>query len=381
MKILFTGDINFRGQTNLDFEKSKIILSEVLPFVQNADFVIPNLESPLANREKHKPIYKSGPNLIGSTKHVCFLNALRANVVTLANNHIGDFGPAAVEETIQLLKANHMQHAGAGRNISEAYEAAHIEKDDIYVSILSVCENEFGMATETKSGSAGYSPRRLMNQIKKEKQCSDYVIVVFHGGNEYNPLPSPDTVERYRFICDMGADAVIATHPHCPQGYEIYKGKPIVYSMGNFLFKSAIERASNNAWYYGYMSLLDIQEKITLSVIPYRFNPTADWIHVFSGNNRIQMLVYIQRLSEFIQNEKELKELFKGWAWGHQWCPKIPENPAKPENYHAAPNYNLVKSESHLNQLQTLLEIFLNNEIEQAKKMYEKVLELQRIPV
>ena len=64
-----------------------------------------------------------------------------------------------------------------------------------------------------------------MKQIKYEKDVSDYVIVVFHGGNEFNPLPSPDTVDRYRFVCDMGADTVIGGHTHCPQGYEIYEGK------------------------------------------------------------------------------------------------------------------------------------------------------------
>ena len=249
MKILFTGDINFRGHTNLTLEKSKNILSEIIPIAKNSDYIIPNLECPLADHKKHKPIYKSGPNLIAGAENICFLKALHANVVMLANNHIGDFGSTAIKETIQLLETNHMQYAGAGRNIVAAYQAARIEKDGIKASILSVCENEFGMATETTPGSAGFSPRRLMNQIKTEKQYSDYVIVVFHGGNEHNPLPSPDTVERYRFICDMGADSLIATHPHCPQGYEVYNGKPIVYNMGNFLFRSAINRDSNDAWY------------------------------------------------------------------------------------------------------------------------------------
>ena len=79
------------------------------------------------------------------------------------------------------------------------------------------------MATENAYGSAGYNPKMLLKQIREEKAEPDYVIVVFHGGNEFSPLPSPDTVDRYRFICDMGADAVIGGHTHCPQGYEIYE--------------------------------------------------------------------------------------------------------------------------------------------------------------
>ena len=197
------------------------IISDVLPFINDVDFVIPNPECPLADINKHKPIKKSGPNLICGTENICFLKALNADAVTLANNHIGDFGEGAVKETLSLLEENNIKYAGAGKGVEEAYKACRIEKNGSSVSIISVCENEFGMATENTYGSAGYNPKKLLKQLKEEKAASDYVIVVFHGGNEFNPLPSPDTVDRYRFICDMGADAVIGGHTHCPQGYEI----------------------------------------------------------------------------------------------------------------------------------------------------------------
>ena len=97
MKILFTGDINFRGKENLTFEESEKILSQVLPYTNEVDFVIPNLECPLADKEKHKPIKKSGPNLICAPENICFLKALNTDAVTIANNHIGDFGEGAVD--------------------------------------------------------------------------------------------------------------------------------------------------------------------------------------------------------------------------------------------------------------------------------------------
>lgn len=93
------------------------------------------------------------------------------------------------------------------------------------------------MATETSYGSAGYNAEMLLRKIKQEKQVSDAVIVVFHCGNEFNPLPSPDTRDRYRLICDMGADAVIAGHTHCPQGYEIYEKNRSFTAWGIFCSK------------------------------------------------------------------------------------------------------------------------------------------------
>ena len=85
--------------------------------------------------------------------------------VTLANNHIGDYGERALNNTLKLLDENNIQYAGAGNNILEAYSAIRISKEGITISLLSVCENEFGVAEENKAGSAGYNPRLLMNKI------------------------------------------------------------------------------------------------------------------------------------------------------------------------------------------------------------------------
>lgn len=383
MEILFTGDVNFRGHDALTPARARTILREVLPLTERADLVAPNLECPLARAEGHQPIHKAGPNLICAPENLCFLQAMRAGVVTLANNHTGDYGPEAVQETIDLLEGAHILHAGAGENIEAAYRAARIEKNGRRAAIVSVCENEFGLATETQAGSAGYSPRRLLRQIRAEKEAGCAVIVVFHGGNEHNPLPSPDTVERYRMICDMGADAVIATHTHCPQGYEIYCGKPIVYSMGNFLFKSEPQRSAEDAWHYGYMSRLTMGEdgRFALETLPYRFTPAADCIHVFSGGERAAMQAYLEGLSEIIQQEETLKSYFKGWAWLHPWVPVTPDNWETLEGFYAAGQYDLIKCEAHASQMRALFEVFFNGEMKLAQEMGERVRALQKMPV
>lgn len=382
MKLIFTGDINFRGIDGLDIEKCREIVSEVKPYFEKCDFSIVNLETPLADKEKYSPIYKSGPNLISSPENIAFLKALGVDACTLANNHIGDYGEGAVLDTVALLSENGILCCGAGKNTESAYNAVRLEKDGVSVSLISVCENEFGMATEESTGSAGYNPRLLLNKIKEEKAKSSYVIVVFHGGNEFNPLPSPDTQERYRLICDMGADAIIGGHTHCPEGYEIYGGKPIFYSMGNFLFKSTTEREENNSWYYGYMPVLELSESVVaFEIIPYKFNTSATKISVFSGENKEKMLEYIEKISKIIEDKKLLDAYFGGWAYLHMWIPSAPNNISDLSDYNAAGHYNLISCEAHNSQAKRLLRAFFEKDVENIKKYSEKISELSRMPV
>lgn len=104
MKLLFTGDINFRGKGIITIDESKEILKEVQPYIESVDFVVPNLECPLADKEKYEPIKKAGPHHIYASENVNFLRALNAYAVTIANNHIGDYGEGAIKETLETMK-------------------------------------------------------------------------------------------------------------------------------------------------------------------------------------------------------------------------------------------------------------------------------------
>ncbi len=382
MKIMFTGDINFRGLNNIDGGLSRRILNEVMPYIEKADFVIPNLECPLGDKERFAPIKKAGPNLICGENGVSFLNAMNTYAVTLANNHIGDYGEEALKNTLRVLNENGIGYAGAGNCVSEAYEAVRLKNADLAVSILSVCENEFGTANENTAGSAGYNPRTLMRRIREEKDVSEFVIVVFHGGNEHNPLPSPDTVERYRFICDMGTDSVIACHTHCPQGYEIYNGKPIIYSMGNFLFGSNEKRDERDPWYYGYFTMLDIGKTgISFEIVPYKFDVSCKKIAVFEGYEKKTMLEYLDDLSAIIGNPTELKQYFKGWSLNHIWIPCLPENIEELGGYNSSGNYDLLKCEAHFSQAKQIFEILFNDEVDDVRKWQKKITDLAKMPV
>ena len=156
----------------------------------------------------------------------------------MANNHAMDFGADAMRYTGALLDKNKIAHIGAGENLMEAYRAHRFEKDGVSASVISVCEHEFGLAGEDTPGTAAYDEYLLAVAIKNARADSDYVTVVFHGGCEHAPIPSPQCQSRYRSIIMQGADAVVAMHTHCPQGIEICHGKPIFYSLGNFIFNN-----------------------------------------------------------------------------------------------------------------------------------------------
>ncbi len=376
MKLSFIGDVNFRNFDGITFEKSKEILIEVEEELKNSDYRIANLETPLADKAKHMPISKSGPNHMYSPECVSFLKALKTDVAVLANNHMGDFGEGALLDTIKLLDENNIKHLGAGENIKEAYKSVRIEN----VSLIAVCENEFGVATEDKCGTAGYNIRRLYNAIQTEKQFSGYVIVIFHGGNEFNPLPSPGVVDRYRMLCDMGADSVIAMHTHCPQGYEIYDGKPIVYSMGNFMFQSGNKRAENDSWYYGHISHLDIGENgVSLEVTPYKFDKTAK-IKIFKDSENEKMMKYLQKISNIIQDKEELHKYYMGWCFNHQWFPYLPKEYGEQKNK-LADVKNIVTCEAHLEMVQENYRILNDGDEGIAKEYGEKIIELSKMPL
>ena len=380
MKLLFTGDVCFFEQGMVTYEQSQSILQDVMPIFRQADFRIMNLETPLANEAECEKMPKSGPNIICPPECICFLQAAGADVATLANNHINDYKENGVRATLNVLEKAGIAYCGAGMNTDEAYEAAYLEKDGKQVSILSVCENEPGYATRSSSGSAGFSVLKLMQRIREEKQKADYVVVVFHGGTEYNPIPAPGIQERYRTIIEMGADAVIAGHTHCPQGYEMYNGKPIVYSLGNFLFVSFDAVDNLPSWNYGSLCMLNLEESgISFELIPYRFTADGSRITPFEGEEKDKMMQYLATISAPIGNEELSEKYFRGWAISHQLYPKTPTDyNVDKMNFRAS---NLVRCEAHHECLKMNYQTIKDGLVDEALEWAEKIAALQKMPV
>ena len=313
MKIIFTGDVCFKEQHEMNETLAGKVLAGLKPVLDSADLRVMNLETPLAPEGVGAPIVKSGPAIIGRPENLGFLTAAGCDIAVLANNHTADYGADALFYTIDLLDKAGIAHTGAGKNIDAAYTAVRTVVDGKAFSFVGINENEFGIADETTPGSAGFDLERAGDVLAREREASDYVIVVFHGGNEYNPLPSPLCRERYRTLTRLGADAVIGGHTHCMQGFEYYGGKPIVYSMGNFLFRYATQKQAS--WYLGYMTELTLEGGgLRLQPIPYRFARDGESMELLEGVERARVLDYLGKISAYIPDTVKLREMFECWS-------------------------------------------------------------------
>ncbi|MBO3100177.1 CapA family protein [Gelidibacter pelagius] len=305
MKIFITGDFCPINRADISNSSSKEILDEDFKkLINEADYCITNLECPLTTY--NTPISKTGPALKANPENIRFLKKNGFNLVTLANNHIMDFGSKGLKDTIDHLKSNKIDYLGAGKtdnNISTIFKT----QNDITVAIINVCENEW--STEERDGYSayGFSEISMFYAIKKAKQKADKIIIIHHGGHEMYNLPSPRLKATFRFFVDCGANAVINHHTHCISGDEVYRGVPIFYSLGNFIFDYLNHR--NSIWNYGMAVTLNFtKEKITFE---------KHYFEQFNHDPKVRLINEgdlphnIQELNSLIANDKKLEKCFE----------------------------------------------------------------------
>lgn len=270
MKLIIGGDVSPSGPLNELIERGYYneILGELKSIFKSADYSIVNFETTIADYDD-KPIIKVGPNLKTTA---CLFEMLKwggVNVVTMANNHVGDYGPVVIDKAFKILISNGIKYVGAGNNKHDASMPLYLEKNGKTVAIINCCEHEFGIASDNEAGSNSLDPIRQYYEISEAKKKADYVIVIVHGGHEHFDLPSIRMQDTYRFFIDCGADAVINGHQHCVSGFEIYNDKPIYYGTGNLLF-NPLSKDVSSRWYEGMLIELNLNnDKISHRYIPY----------------------------------------------------------------------------------------------------------------
>lgn len=226
--LVFFGDFVCKSPESIKF-------GEKLKTWVKADYVACNFEAPISVPVEPAP--KSGPSLSQSPQSPACLESLGINIIQLANNHMMDYGSVGVEETINSFKHSTLLGAGYGKEI---YNITIVECGEKKIGLLSLVQHEFGtldgLLNENQTGTAWINHPLVNEKIRSAKEVCDYLFVLPHAGFENIDAPLPEWRQRYKEFVDLGADAVIASHPHVPQGWEIYKGRPIYYSLGNFCF-------------------------------------------------------------------------------------------------------------------------------------------------
>lgn len=307
MTIIVAGDYCLQGRLEKTTDNS-IISTSLLKVIQGSDYSVVNLESPLSSIRERKPRPKQGPSLKSGKNAIDALDSIGFSCTTLANNHLMDYGSEALAETFSALSHKKIDFLGAGVNLNEASRILFKSFGNQIVAFINCCEHEFSVAERGKDGANPLNPIRQYYQIEEARNKADYVILIIHGGVEHFQYPTSRMVQTYRFFVDAGADAVINHHQHCPCGYEIYKGKPIYYGLGNFCFDWVGKR--NSIWNLGYMVKLQFGDshQIRSEIIPYIQCDEDPVVKPLTGEKLIQFNLMMDELCSAINSEPILDQ-------------------------------------------------------------------------
>lgn len=319
MKLLITGDFCPIGRTEdyLKKENYKQLFNGFEKIVSEVDYSIINLECPITKSETK--IKKTGPCI--KTENINALKALRFagfNMLTLANNHIQDFSGQGVLDTIQAGKQLGFDLIGAGLNKFEAANTFVKEIKGVKVGFINIAENEFCAATDEMPGANTFDLIENIKTIHQLRGNVDKIILIYHGGREHYQLPTPEQRKRFRYFIDIGVDAIVAHHTHCVSGYEFYDGKPIVYSLGNFIFDYK-KKYQKGIWTEGMSVILVLENKeenFSIELLPHLQGREDDsTLTLLEGKDKEIFLEKVNKLSSIIIDDntflKEWKKYIK----------------------------------------------------------------------
>lgn len=205
-------------------------------YLKTADIVFGNLESPIAKGRAiatHEMVFRADPGVEAALERAGF------TVLSLANNHALDFGEQGLRQTLQRLDDVGIAGTGAGLSERAAYTPAYVERAGTTFAFLAFCQTALmprGAGAPKGSLVASLDRKKMAAAVGAASERADVVIVSMHAGVEYSADPDCDQSEFARAAVDAGADLVVGHHPHVVQSIERYKGKYILYSLGNFVF-------------------------------------------------------------------------------------------------------------------------------------------------
>ena len=236
VRLIFVGDVMLDDGPGKVVAAGRDPLAPFAALLADADYRIANLECPLATTGKAIPTkiytFRADPRAVRVLKG-------RFDAVSVANNHSGDYGRAAFLETLSVLDGAGIRAFGGGRNLVEAHAPLWIEKKGLRIAVLGYDEflpRSFEAGADYP-GIAWSEDSHVISDIRAARAAgADIVIPFMHWGWEYEDGPNARQRQLAHAMIDAGADAVVGGHPHVTQGAEVYRGKPIIYSLGNFVF-------------------------------------------------------------------------------------------------------------------------------------------------
>ena len=240
-RLAAVGDVMMDRDVGRHYDASPgdFAMTDIRDLLADADIVCANLENPVATGGRPDPVQDPHVTFRAAPKTLDVLKSLRVNVVSLGNNHMLDYGEAALVETLERLDSAGIKRVGAGRNYREANAPLLVECNGRRLAFLSyvfIYSANTRMATRHQAGVSDHRLRRILPQIRELRSAVDDIVVMIHWGFEYRFFPLPYQMRQARRMIDEGASLILGHGPHYPQGIEQYLGRDIVYSLGNFIF-------------------------------------------------------------------------------------------------------------------------------------------------
>lgn len=304
-KIFVCGDIvnNFTDNLFCDTHLKKLIRS--------ADYSVCNFEAPVG-RIGQQLTLKAGPSISQRKETITLLKEQGFELLLLANNHMLDYGVEGLKETLNEAEKQLIDTIGANFDVLSTYRPLIKNLNGIKFGFINACEAQFGQLIDDNKQEGGYAwiNHWLVDEcLYKLQQEVDFIIFFAHAGLEQYDVPLIEWRERYKRLCDLGVDCVVASHPHVSQGYEQYNGKYIFYSLGNFFFPG--ERSLHTDE-YGYSVVLNfelgkniepeiiyhVRQKLTVKRIDKKDSP----ISIESLNNKLEENVYLSYVNDVYCN-------------------------------------------------------------------------------
>lgn len=244
--VCFAGDINlaegWSTTVYLDQQENGIYdcISEELTDIMNAADIM-CLNNEFTYSTGGAPLAGKAYTFRALPERVEVLHQLGVDAVTLANNHVYDYGKEALLDTFAVLQEAGIPYFGAGQDLEEAMAPLYLEADGKTIALVGASRAEKNrmtpQATETEPGILRcYDTTLYKEAIAEAKANADFCIAFVHWGTEYSFDLEQVQLDTGKEYLDAGADVVIGAHSHCLQGMEFHEGKPIIYSLGNYWF-------------------------------------------------------------------------------------------------------------------------------------------------
>ncbi|ASB50705.1 CapA family protein [Alkalitalea saponilacus] len=304
LNISFTGDLSVTGVFYQKVSDNKeIFTEEIKKLLSNKDYVVCNLEG-AATDTCRNIVVKSPGNTIN---YLCHRNI---KVFNLANNHIFDCGVNGFSDTINKIEENKSICFGAGKNIHEASNIVYLKNNYVIVALIGICDHSIKNASKSSEGVFSSSAFSLIkDKVIEAKEKADYVVLNFHGGEEYTLYPSPEKRNYLKKLSRINElDIIIGHHSHTFQGAETVNNTLIFYSLGNFVFDIENNRIYDYVNESAILNMEFSKDKFSYCITPIKIDYSSGSIKIHT-DDFINHIDHISRFDKYYN--KWIKDAYR----------------------------------------------------------------------